>query len=149
MSYVECPGCGCEVEVKKGKSEVDCPGCGVVISTPRRTPGERGSKRRREFDASRTINRMWCPECQCEVTASRENVERFNTAFGLTFVIAFAIGCGIAWTQIIRQVDWELIGFLFLLYLGVASYLCAVVANAVAHGSVFRCKTCESETEVI
>ncbi len=149
MSYVDCPTCGSEVELKKGKIEIECAGCGAMIPTPRRTAGERGSKRRREFDASREINRMWCPECQCEVTASRENSERFNNVFGFTFLIAFALGCGVAWTQIVRNVDWELIAFLFLLYLGVASYLCAVVANAAAQGSVFRCKTCETETEVL
>jgi hypothetical protein len=107
------------------------------------------SKRRRPFDPSKDVNRMWCPECRTEVTASRINDERFNTVLGLGGVVSFAIGAGVAWPFLARGADWELVAILFALFLGVAIYICAMVGDAVSRGKVFRCKTCETEADVI
>ncbi len=145
MPAIPCPACGREVDVDPGDT-VECPGCASEVSLPR---ARRDSKRRRPFDASKDINRMWCAECNAEVTASRINDERFSTVLGLGSVLSFAIGAGIAWPFLARGADWELVAILFALYLGVAVYICAMVADAVSRGKVFRCKTCESETEIL
>lgn len=144
-----CPACGREVELAPNEAETECPGCGSPVARPRREPSESRAKRRRPFDPNKDVNRMWCPECRTEVTASRINDERFNTVLGLGGVLSFAIGAGVAWPFVARGADWELVGILFALFLGIAIYVCAVIADLVSRGSVFRCKTCETEAEVI
>ena len=148
MPAVPCSACGREVDVDPGDT-VECPGCASEVSLPRAVPVARGSKRRRPFDASKDINRMWCAECKSEVTASRINDERFSTVLGFGCVLSFAIGAGVAWPFLARGADWELVAILFALYLGIAVYVCAMVADAVSRGKVFRCKTCESETDIL
>jgi DNA-directed RNA polymerase subunit RPC12/RpoP len=149
MATVACSACGREVELAPGEAEVECPGCASPVVRPKAERGERGSRRRREFDPKRDINRMWCPECRTEVTASRINEERFNTVLGLGGVLSLAVGAGVAWPFLARGADWELVGILFALFLGIAIYVCAVIADVVSRGSVFRCKTCETETDPI
>ena len=144
-----CSACGREVDLPPGEVEIECPGCAGPVVRPQREPREGRSKRRRPFDASKDINRMWCAECRAEVTASRIDDERFSTVLGLGSVLSFAIGAGVAWPFLARGADWELVAILFALYLGVAVYVCAMVADAVSRGKVFRCKTCESETEIL
>lgn len=149
MPAIPCDACGREVELVPGETEIECPGCSNRVKLPRAVPSEGRSKRRRPFDPSKDVNRMWCPECRAEVTASRINEERFNTVLGLGGVLTFAIGAGVAWPFLARGADWEIVGLLFLLYFGVAIYVCAVIADLVSRGKVYRCKTCETEADVI